>query len=91
MKITPNEEYYYVEVGENSSYIFLKNKQRKDKTSSIYVYGIRNHGFYEDELGENHLRICSDRNIKFIRFANSDEIKLMKSEISKYKKKDHEI
>ena len=92
MKITPNEEYYYVEAGEDSSYIFLKNKKKLDKTASLYIYGIKTRGFYYNEFEDNALRICPDRNIKFIRPANSNEIKLLKSKITEYKKSiNHEI
>ena len=51
----------------------------------MYVYSIKQHCLY-DGTDQIRFRVCSNKSIDFLRLANVDEIKLIKSEISKYEK-----
>ena len=85
MKIIPNEQYYYVETEGGYKYIFLKKKNGKDITSTVYVYALQHNWFY-DGTGKEGFKVCFDESIRFIRDANQDEIALIKLQISKNKK-----
>lgn len=84
MQIIPNHNYYYVETNKHQ-YIFLRKKDYINLTDSMYVYSIKQRCLY-DGVGQIRFRVCSNKSIDFLRLANVDEIKLIKSEISKYEK-----